>query len=396
MKVVQINSVVNKGSTGHIVEDIGKLLKIENNEAHVFYGRNSNKSDLQVHRIGNNLTVFFHYIISAIFDLHGKGSYFATKKMVKKLDEINPDIVHLHNIHGYYLNIDLLLKWLAKKNIPVVWTLHDCWLYTGHCAYYSFIGCDKWKNEKCKNCNNKKTYPKSYLFSNSYKNFCKKEQLITKIPNITFVTPSLWLKNELNMSYLKEYPCEVINNGIDLDLFTISDYTETPKSYILGCASIWEDRKGLKDFFKLSKIIDDKYLIVIIGLSEKQLKGLPENIKGIGRTESQKELADWYSKSLVFFNPTYEDNFPTTNIESLACGTPVITYDTGGSPEILDENTGYVVEKGNIQSVYECIKNIQKNGKKYYNENCLNRAKKFYDKEERYKDYIELYKSLLH
>ena len=274
-----------------------------------------------------------------MFGKTGFASKHATKKLLKFLDKINPDIVHLHNIHGYYLNIELLFNYLKEKQIRVIWTLHDCWSFTGQCAFFDYVGCDKWQTE-CKNCPMLSEYPKSFVDSSKW-NYQKKKELFTGL-NITLVTPSKWLASLVKNSYLKVYDVKVINNGIDLNVFkpTPSNFREKyclkDKKMILGVAGVWDRRKGLNDFIELSKLLDDNYVIVLVGLNDKQLDLLPHNIIGIKRTENQQELAGLYTTADVFFNPTYEDNYPTVNLESLACGTPVITYDTGGSPEFVD------------------------------------------------------------
>lgn len=339
MKIVQINTFPYK-STGHIMMNIHKILAEQGYDSYVCWGRGRPANNNQEIVISDNIGVIIHGIYTRLLDKTGFASRRATKKLLRRLDEIKPDIIHLHNIHGYYLNIELLFNYIREHNISVVWTLHDCWPMTGHCAGFDMCGCKKWKTG-CFNCEQRGTYPASKVLDNSKWNWNKKKALFTNL-NLIIVTPSQWLRDNVMKSYLRDYRCEVINNGIDLNMFKPADKYEikkTRKKYdlddrkiVLGVASEWTPKKGLFDFIELSEMMQDVQF-VIVGLTERQIKEMPQNIKGIKRTENQRELAALYTIADVFFNPTYEDNFPTTNLEALACGTPVITYDTGGSPE---------------------------------------------------------------
>ena len=305
----------------------------------------------------------------------------------------------MHNVHGYYINIELLFNFLKEYNKPIVWTLHGCWAFTGHCAYFDYANCYKWETH-CQKCPEKKSYPTSIFLDNSYDNFEKKKELFTGLKNMTLVTPSQWLAKLVKRSFLKEYPVIVINNGIDLNVFKPTPsafrkkYDLENKFIILGVAYKWERRKGLDYFIELSKMLREKEAIVLVGLSKKQIKDLPKNIVGITRTNSTKELAEIYTASDIFFNPTLEDNFPTTNLEALACGTPVITFNTGGSIEAIDNSTGYIVEKGDLQKVKKIIQKMEKEGKDTYSKHCIARANNYYDKNKKFQEYIELYEKL--
>ena len=376
MKVLQINSVCGIRSTGRICTDLAEVLLQDGHECKIAYGRESvpeKYRNLAV-RIGNDLDAKLHVLQSRIFDNAGFGS-------IEWVKEYNPDIIHLHNIHGYYINIEVLFNYLAESNKPVVWTLHDCWAFTGHCAYYSYVKCDKWKTG-CYNCMQKNHYPSSLLLDASKKIWQKKKELFTSINNMTLVTPSKWLANEVNQSFLNMYPVKVVPNGVDLNVFkpTPSDFRErnglVGKKIILGVASGWDERKGLIDFVKLSKILDDKYKIVLVGLAEKQKKRLPTNILKITRTNNVRELAEIYTAADIFFNPTYEDNYPTVNLEAQACGTPVMTYRTGGSVESVPEEN--IVEQGMYQISAIPFKSL--------------RVKKFIDKKDVFTTYLDLYK----
>ena len=391
-KLVQINTVCN-GSTGKIMVGIQQQAEEDGFEVYNFFGRGKPAND-RCFKICNKLDIYWHLLISRLFDMQGHGCKHATKKLVKQLRQINPDVIQLHNLHGYYINIKILFDYLENCNAKIVWTLHDCWTFTGHCTYFTYANCKKWE-EQCKKCPNKREYPKSILVDRSYKNYIEKKNLFTKCKNITLVTPSKWLANIVSKSFFKKYEIKVINNGIDLNVFkpTQSDFREKynlqDKKIVLGVASVWERRKGLNDFIELSKILDDSYRIVLVGLNKKQIKKLPENTIGITRTENQKELAGLYSTADIFFNPTYEDNYPTVNLESIACGTLVITYNTGGSTESINYDTGLIVDAGNIQNAKEELNKI------YINEisilKCSKEGKKF-NEITKYKEYLNIYK----
>ncbi|MFE8698126.1 glycosyltransferase [Cytobacillus sp. FJAT-53684] len=394
MKVLQINSVCGIGSTGRIATDIHAVLKEQGHESYIAYGRDNPVNCETAIRIGNKIDVYAHVTKTRIFDMHGFGSKKATNEFISKVKELNPDIIHLHNIHGYYLNIEILFKYLKKANKPVVWTLHDCWPFTGHCTYFDFSGCECYKVEGNHKCIQKRSYPSSLLINNSKSNFKRKREIFTGVKNLTIVTPSNWLAELVKKSFLSKYPVKVINNGIDLTAFkpTKGNFRKkhnlVDKFIILGVASIWEQRKGYEYFIELSKNINADSKIVLVGLKEKQMKNLPDNIIGISRTNNIEELAQIYSTADVFVNPTLEDNFPTTNIESLACGTPVVTYNTGGSIESLDKNCGVVIEKGNIDMLIETINKLELNN--FNKTNCINRAQRF-DKNVKFREYVNLY-----
>jgi putative colanic acid biosynthesis glycosyltransferase len=400
-KLLQINSVVNSGSTGRIAEEIAHTAIASGWESYIAFGRNERYSESNLIRIGNDLGIKMHGLQTRLFDRHGLGSVKSTKLFIQQVDKIKPDIIHLHNIHGYYINIEILFNYLSKVDVPVVWTLHDCWSITGHCTHFSYVGCEKWRT-KCYSCPQKNEYPASLFIDRSEKNYILKNELFNSLSNLTLVPVSQWLSDILKDSFLRKYPSSVINNGINTSVFKPTGNNEFRERYglqnkfiLLGVASIWSQRKGLEDFIELSKTLGADYQIILVGLTRKQKDQLPLEILGIERTESVEELAELYASSDVYINTTYEDTFPTTNLESLACGTPVITYNTGGSPESIDESTGIVVEQGNISKLVEAIRVIKDNGKQYYSDACVNRVNRLYKKEDRYKEYIDLYESLI-
>lgn len=401
-RLLEINVSANTGSTGRIAEEIGRLATDNDFDSYIAYGRVNNQSQLKTIRIGRNLDFKMHALQSRLLDNHGFASRHATRKFLRQLDQIKPDIIHLHNIHGYYINIEYLFRYLKNVGIPVVWTLHDCWPITGHCANFEYINCTKWKTG-CFACPNIKGYPKSIIVDKSRSNFERKRELFTSVENLRIVTPSEWLKDIIKESFLKECPTNVINNGVDLSVFkqyrnktVLKKYKiDEGKKIILGVANVWNQRKGLNDFLQLSSMLTDDCLIVLVGLSEIQIHDIPSNIIGLRRTENVKELAQLYSSADVFVNPTYADNFPTTNIEALACGTPVVTYRTGGSPEAVDQNTGYVVEKSNIDMLWSAIKETLSKDTAEIERACRQRAVRLYNKNERFMDYINLYNSVI-
>lgn len=364
MKVLQINSVCGYGSTGNIVVDLYHALEGQGVDCCVAYGRGSAPGDVQAYRIGSGSDVYVHGALSRITDKQGYYSTRATKRFVKWMQEYDPDVIHLHNLHGYYINIEILFDALRQLDKPVVWTLHDCWAFTGHCAHFEHNGCDKWKT-KCFRCPQKKEYPTSLLLDNSRNNYIRKKACICALEKITIVTPSQWLKKLVKESFLQKYASVVIRNGIDLNIFHPTyknlkeQYDLQNKKVILGVASEWSSLKGFQDFMKLADLLDESYQIVLIGhLNEKAPK--KSNITYIARTSDREDLAAWYTEADFFFNPTYQDTFPTVNLEAQACGTPVITYNTGGSPEGVMDTNGIVCAQGDLHGV---IKYIQR-GKK--------------------------------
>lgn len=401
MKLLQINITANWGSHGKIAEGIGQLAIKEGWESYIAYGRWYNPSKSHLYQIGSMMDERIHGIASRILDNHGLMSKHATRQLISYIEEINPDIIHLHNIHGYYLNYPLLMEFLAKYNKPVVWTLHDCWTFTGHCAHYMFVKCYKWQTH-CEKCPQKKAYPSSLLLDKSYRNFELKKKYFNSIPNLTLVPVSKWLEGEVRTSFLKNNPLHQIYNGIDMETFKPSFEIDIRTKYqlapntkiILGVASNWY-RKGLEDFISLSKTLPEDYKIILVGINEKDAQTIPDEIIAIRRTENINEMRCLYSQADVFFNPTIEDNFPTTNIESLACGTPIVTYKTGGCEEAISAETGYAVEPKNLEKAIGYILEICEKDKKVYQLSCRQRAMKLFDKNERFIEYINLYKQLI-
>lgn len=395
MKVLQINSVCGVGSTGRIATDIHKMLLEQGHESYIAYGRGEAKNCNNSIRIGNNLDVLFHVLLTRLFDLHGFGSKRATKKFIKKVKEINPDVIHLHNIHGYYINIEVLFSYLKESGKKVVWTLHDCWAFTGHCAYFDFIGCEKWKTG-CSKCPQRKSYPKSVFLDNSQFNFEFKKKIFSNLNNFILVTPSNWLKETVEYSFVKSKKIEVINNGIDLKIFQRDLNTNIREKYnlgskyiILGVANKWEKRKGLEYFISLSSYLDENSVIILIGVDSNLISKLPNNIIGIERTNNISELVEFYSVSNIFLNPTLDEVFGLVNIEALSCGLPVITFDSGGSKECINSDCGLIIKNKTIYDINLSISKIKQMN--ISPECCIDRASLF-DKNLKFQQYINLYK----
>lgn len=365
MKILQINTVCGVGSTGRIATDIHTALRSKGIESYIMFGRGEARACDSTIKISNQLDFYCHALQTRLLDNHGFCSTKATHQAIKVLDELKPDIVHLHNIHGYYLNVELLFAYLKQQQkIKVIWTLHDCWPFTGHCAYFDFVDCSKWKTQ-CFSCPQKNTYPTCKGLDNSKNNYQRKKAAFSWVKDLTIVTPSQWLADLVKQSYLKDYPVQVVNNGIDLSVFQPCQsefrlkHNLVDKFLIMGAASVWSPRKGFDDFIALAKMLPDNYHLVMVGLSPDKIKTLPSNIIGIHRTDNPTELAKIYSAADVFFNPTYEDNYPTVNLEAIACGTPVITYNTGGSPESVSHEHGFVVVKGDVAAVVEIVSQLK-------------------------------------
>lgn len=365
-KLIQINTVCN-GSTGRIMYQIQKAAQNQGYTTLSIYGRRSGYSDVDCAKYGNVFSFWHHVALTTLFDAHGFGSYIYTKKIVKRLRIEQPDIIHLHNVHGYYLHLPTLFHYFKTEYTgKLVWTLHDCWPLTGHCPHFTIAQCDKWKQE-CNNCPNKKYYPISLGLDSSRRNFKYKKKLFTEIDNLTLTCPSFWLKNIVEHSFMRDTKCVVVPNGIDLNVFyprkedTVIPKYNIPynKKIILGVASIWDPRKGLNDFIQLAQVLSPDYVIVLVGLSQKQILQLPNNIIGIPRTESTDELAQLYTKAAIFINPSKEESFSLVTVEAMACGTPVIAMDTSAPRELVNEKNGVLLSNNSINNYLQAIRYIE-------------------------------------
>lgn len=383
-KVLIINTVNGFASTGKICSDLAKSKEFE---VLLCYGRKKDFLESKSYKFANIFDNIFGAIGTIIFGNSISICSAATKRLIKKIKEYDPDIIHLHNIHGYYVNVEMLFNFLKKYNKPVVWTLHDCWSFTGYCCDAYYVNCDKYKKE-CKNCDHYFSYPFSLFKQKVNLEYKKKKELFTSLENLTVVSPSKWLGSIISLSFLKEKRLEIINNGINLDSFKPSK-KKNNRFTVLAVSSFWTLDKGLDDLNKMIPLLDKDIDVVVVGSGSDKVKGA----LCIPRTNSKQELIDIYSSSHVLINPTLDDNLPTVNIEAIACGTPVITYNTGGSPEIVDDKTGLVVPKSDYQAMAKSINDLKKNY--FFNEkDCLTRAKLF-SASKMVEQYENLYKDIL-
>ena len=396
-KVISINSF-SFGSTGKIMLGIEHVATSCGYEAQSFVSTNGHATcfDCNVNSIHSKLGYRISEILNKLTGFEGCFAIFATLKAIKKIDKFRPDVIHLHNLHHGYINLPILFKYLKKKKLPIIWTLHDCWSFTGHCPHFIHENCDKWKTG-CHDCPKYKEYPKS-ITDNSKLMWKLKKRWFTGVSNLTLITPSIWLNKLVEQSFLNEYPRFVVNNGIDLSIFKPTrskireKYNVGNKKIILGVASTWSTKKGIDVFQKLANNLPEDVQIILVGTDDNIDKILPANIISVHRTENQTELAAFYTEATLFVNPTREDTYPTVNMEALACGTPVLTFKTGGSPEIIDETCGLVVECDDINSLEREILNAC-NTSRFKSEDCLKRAQAF-NQQDRFKDYVKLYSQI--
>ena len=397
MKVFFINSFFSVGGPPHIVNGICDALEKNGDDYLLAAAREKAIPGMKTIKIGNDICIYSAALQSRIFDNEGFSSKRATKKLINIINEYKPDIIHLHNLHGYYINVEILFSYLKHISIPVVWTLHDCWAMTGHCCHFSYIKCNKWINDGCNHCPQKKEYPSSLIIDNSAANYRRKKATFVGVENLTITVVSQWLKSIVMKSFLKGYPIEVIYNGINNDVFYHRETKnhierfilnmQIEKKIILGVAQNWGERKGLNDFLKLSRIISEDYTIILIGITREHIQNEYANIYCIEKTTDQNELAEWYSIATVFLNLSYEETFGLVTAEALSCQTPVVVYDSTATSEIVKNGyNGFVVEPGNINSVWDSIQRIHTIDK----QNC----KCDYTESIMKNNYLNLYKKL--
>lgn len=400
MRIVQINGGA-KGSTGKIMMGIAEVARAQGHEvmcaSPITTTNRDAGEDCGYYRIGTFNSRRVNVALARITGFNGCFAWFETYKLLKKIDEFKPDIIHLHNLHDSYINLSMLFSYIKKHNVPTVWTLHDCWAFTGQCPHFTIVKCDKWK-AGCHNCPQYKEYPAS-LYDNTKKMWQLKKKWFTGVKNMTIVTPSRWLARLAQESYLKGYSIRVINNGIDLNVFkpTQSNFREryeipADKHIILGVSFAWGYRKGLDCFVEMAEKLGEQYQIVLVGTDDEIDKNLPHNIISIHRTQNQKELAEVYSAADVFVMPTREENYPTVNMEAIACGTPVVTFDTGGCAETVDTSTGIIVSVNEIDKLIEAIDVISQ--EQINPEVCKKKARN-YSQDLKYMEYLELYSHVI-
>lgn len=364
MKVLMINVVCGIRSTGRICTDLAIALEKQGHEVKIAYGREIVPPKFRKYaiKIGKEIDSKLSTLHTRITDKHGFFNKSATNIFLEWAEKFDPDMLWLHNLHGYYINVEMLFKWIKERpNMHIKWTLHDCWPFTGHCAYFTLAKCERWKTG-CYLCPQKHKYPSSYLKDNCMDNYKRKKTAFTGVENMTLITPSRWLANLVSESFLSEYPIEVIHNAVDNTIFkpTPSDFRERyrigNKKIILGVASIWDERKGLKDFLQLANMLDETFVIVLVGLEKKQRRELPDNVIAISRTNSEKELAEIYSAADIFVNPSKEETFGLTTVEALACKTKTIVYKNTACEEIVNYFGGIAVEQGPEHIYKEILK----------------------------------------
>lgn len=394
--LLQINTNVGWNSTGRIAEDIGRMAIDHGWESYIAYGRNVNGRPLSASRlvrVGNDRGVALHGLATRLFDRHGLDSHKATRNLIKRIEEINPDVIQLHNIHGYYLNYRDLFGYLARSGVPVVWTLHDCWPFTGHCAYFDMADCRRWL-DGCARCPLKRVYPASWLADNSKNNYKLKKEAFTSLDNLHIVTVSHWLRSVVSRSFLGKYPSYVIYNGIE-EPANIKERHYKEK-IVLGAASKWDSRKGLDTFEKLRANLPPEYRIVLIGLSQNQLLNLSPGIEGLPRINERGELNNWYNRASVFVNPSLSETLSITNLEAQACGTPVVSFDSGGMSETVSPSSGLLVKTGDIAGLADAVRTIVEHpGERFGFDDCRAYIRQKFAKADCYRMYIDLYDSIL-
>jgi glycosyltransferase involved in cell wall biosynthesis len=393
MKIVQINSTCGIGSTGKICVAVSELLWERDIENYILYAHSGKDCRGSV-CYSSRPYIKLQALRARIFGNNGFNSASATRKLISELDRISPDVIHLHNIHSHDCNVEKLFEYLRGKNIKIFWTFHDCWAFTGYCHYFTMSGCDRWQSG-CRDCPAYSRY--SWIFNRSCELYRRKKKMIEGL-DITVITPSRWLADIAKRSFFSDCEIRVINNGIDLEVFkpTPSDVRERygvgDRFLIMGCSFDWDTRKGIDAFISLAGALGDGYRILLVGTNEELDKRLPKNIISIHRTKDQEELAALYSAADLFVNPTMEENYPTVNLEAIACGTPVLTYNTGGSAEMLSEKVGSVVERGDFSSLEREIRRISAE-RPFSRKECVAHAKSF-DRSLRFAEYVGLYEDL--
>lgn len=401
MRLYQINSVLNYGSTGRIAEQIGLAVEAAGGQCRVAHGpKYPHATSLSHYVVGGQKDVLLHELQSLLLDRNGLASRRVTQALIADIKAFRPDLVQLHNLHGYYLNYPLLSDYLAAARVPVVWTLHDCWAFTGHCCYFDVAGCTRWQTG-CGRCPCRGEYPRSLFMDRSARNYREKRRAFGQLAGqLTLVPVSDWLAGYLKDSFLKDVPWQTIHNGIDLTTFYPREAAALRerlglgrKKVALGVALPWIPRKGYDDMLALAgRLPKEDWQLILVGLSDQQLAALPDGIVGVKRTADVDELACYYSLAEVFVNASLEDNFPTTSLEALACGTPVVTYDTGGCSEAVDSATGRVVPQHDIAALAAAVVSIDKPA---MSAACRTRAELNFDRDQCYGAYLKLYESVL-
>lgn len=400
--LLQFNVYANCASTGRLAEDLGDVALSAGWKSYIAFGREFRHSHSELIRIGTKWDVYAHVLKTRLFDRHGFGSKRATEKLIKQIDEIKPDVIQFQNVHGYYLNLPVILSYIAEKDIPLIWSLHDCWSMTGHCAHFALERCEKWK-EGCHHCPLLKDYPNSWGWDSSRRNYQEKKALIEAIPRLTIVSGSEWLADIARQSYFKNRDIRVIPDGIDTDIYSPKeDADELRKQHgleekfvILASGTAWPPYKGLADYVKLRETLSDEYVIVIVGMQQKEVDALPKSLIGIPRTKTPQELARWYSAADCVMSLSRLESFGLTPVEGFSCGTPAIVYNCTSTPELITPETGFVAEPGNIEDVKAKVVKMREIGKVHYTKRCREIALEKYDRNVCFRQYLELYNELI-
>ena len=400
LKLLQINVAANWGSHGRIAEEIGLEAMAQGWESYIAYGRYANPSKSHVVKIGDLFDHCLHGAQSLLLDRHGLASCGPTKKLIREIEQIKPDLIHLHNIHGFYLNYPILFRYLSTVDIPVVWTLHDCWAFTGHCAWPIHGHCDRFQEQCCHCPLQSKGYPKSFLLDRSRSNFKLKKRYFRSLQDLHLVTVSRWLEQQVRLSFMQDMDIRTIYNGLDTEVFRPSGTPPTSVTdghpLVLGVCNAWYDWKGLDDMAALREILPDDYEVMVVGVNEDQMHRLPEGITCIRRTDSVSQLAEIYSQADVFVNPSKVESFGMTTAEALSCGTPSIVYDTSACPEVVDNLTGRVVPLGDVNALAKAVMEIcSLPGREAMRQACRERAIRLFNRQDRYKEYLQLYNEVL-
>lgn len=400
LKLLQINVAANWGSHGRIAEEIGLEAMAQGWESYIAYGRYANPSKSHIVKIGDLFDHCLHGAQSLLLDRHGLASCGPTKKLIREIEQIKPDLIHLHNIHGFYLNYPILFRYLSTVDIPVVWTLHDCWAFTGHCAWPIHGHCDRFQEQCCHCPLQSKGYPKSFLLDRSRSNFKLKKRYFRSLQDLHLVTVSRWLEQQVRLSFMQDMDIRTIYNGLDTEVFRPSGTPPTSVTdghpLVLGVCNAWYDWKGLDDMAALREILPDDYEVMVVGVNEDQMHRLPEGITCIRRTDSVSQLAEIYSQADVFVNPSKVESFGMTTAEALSCGTPSIVYDTSACPEVVDNLTGRVVPLGDVNALAKAVMEIcSLPGRETMRKACRERAIRLFNRQDRYKEYLQLYNEVL-
>ncbi len=397
MRVLQINAVYNTGSTGRATAELHKALAENGIDSYVAYSKTNNADGKNLYRIGSALDVKLHGLLSRLSGKQAYFSRFATKRLIDYMDEIKPDVVHFGNLHGNYINLPMLMKYLSKKGISVVITFHDFWFITGKCVHFTSSGCDKWQTH-CENCPNLQSGNPTWFFDRTKTLFSDKQKMFLSLKKLSFVGVSEWVTDQLRKSPLSQNADTVtIYNWIDFEKFYPRQTDNMRKKLglkdkftVVGVSSVWQESKGFDSFIKLAREMPE-ITVVLVGKIEGN-PSLPENIKAVGQTENVGQLAEIYSAADAFVTFSLEETFGLVSAEALSCGTPVICYDSTANREIVGEGCGYVCEKRNFAQVVEALNEVKCKGKNFYSDKCVEFAHENFDKEKNINKYIELYK----